>query len=170
MKYILPVVLLSLVAFSFKTYPILVVTSPVFTDSSFIPAKYTCDGEGINPPLVIDSLPDETVSIVVIVEDPDVIVTYDHWVVFNIKPGKMEDYRKTIAENSKPGQEGQNGSGDIGYKGSCPRKGIHHYHYKVYALNSMLDLNEGTTKALVEAGMRGHILAYGELIGLYKRK
>lgn len=140
------------------------VTSPAFKHLSYIPKKYTCDGENINPSLVINDIPKDTKSLLLIVEDPDAPVrTWTHWLVWNIPPAKK------IRENYIPGTEGMTDFRIQGYKGPCPPKSaLHHYHFKVYALDDLIDLNPRVTKHEVEKQIGTHILAFGELIGLYK--
>jgi Raf kinase inhibitor-like YbhB/YbcL family protein len=140
------------------------VLSPAFESYDLIPQKYSCDGEEINPPLQIEGLAPEVISLAIIVEDPDAMKgTFDHWVIWNIQP---QDH---IPENFSNGIQGKNGAGKTGYTGPCPPTGIHHYHFKVYALDKMLDLQEGSSKKELEHAMRKHIVAQGELIGLYTR-
>jgi Raf kinase inhibitor-like YbhB/YbcL family protein len=142
----------------------LVISSTAFSNNGMIPREYTCEGGGKNPPLSISGYPQTTKSLVVIVEDPDTDKgTFDHWVVWNIKPAE------SIGENSVPGTEGKNGEGKLGYKGPCPPTGKHRYFFKVYALDTMLNLEKGSTKKQVEDAMQGHILADGVLIGLYEK-
>lgn len=139
------------------------VSSPAFVHRNYIPVKYTCDGDNINPPLLIKNLPIATKSLVVIVDDPDAPVrTWSHWVVWNIPPVKK------IKENSVPGIEGISDFREHAYKGPCPPSGLHYYHFKVYALDALLDLNSSATKQDVEKKMAAHILGFGEIIGLYK--
>jgi len=143
----------------------LVITSPAFENNGFIPSKYTCDGEDVNPAISIDGLPEGTLSLVLIIDDPDAPMgTWDHWIVWNIPPTKI------IEENSVPGIEGLNDFRKHTYGGPCPPSGIHRYFFKVYALNTQLTLSSTSKKREVEKAMRGHILAQGELIGRYKRR
>jgi hypothetical protein len=143
----------------------LTVTSPAFKNRDSIPAKYTCDGAGINPPVQIGDIPAGTKSLVLIVEDPDAPgATFDHWVMWNIPPAA------TIQENSAPGIQGSNSTGKNNYKGPCPPSGAHRYFFKVYALDTMLDLPAGSGKKAVEKAIKEHVLASGELIGLYQKK
>ena len=140
------------------------ITSPAFENNTFIPKKYTCDGDNINPPLRIEALPDEAKSIVLIIDDPDApIGTWNHWIVWNIPP--MEE----IAENSVPGVEGMNDFQRHSYGGPCPPSGTHRYLFKVYALKEKLNLDTSSQKSHVEKAMEGKIVAKGELIGLYSR-
>lgn len=144
------------------------IKSSVFKNNQYIPAKYTCDGDNINPPLEFSNVPSQAKSLVLIVDDPDAPSgTWVHWVVFNIDP-KL----KKIFENSAPSTaiEGITSFGRIGYGGPCPPSGIHRYFFKLYALDTKLDLNKNANKNDVEAAMNGHVLATAELIGLYKRK
>ncbi len=142
----------------------LTIRSPVFENNKLIPAKYTCDGEDVNPPLAIDGAPDETKSMVLVVDDPDAPMgTWDHWIVWNIPPTKK------IEENTVPGTEGINDFRKHSYGGPCPPSGTHRYFFKVYALDAKLDLSSNSRKKYVEKAMQGHILAKGELVGLYRR-
>jgi Raf kinase inhibitor-like YbhB/YbcL family protein len=142
----------------------LTVSSPAFEDNTPIPAKYTCQGENINPPLSIENIPRESKSLVLIVDDPDAPGgNFDHWIVWNIVPSS------TIAENAIPGTEGKNDYAVNHYKGPCPPSGTHRYFFKCYALDTMLDIKPGSNKKDVENAMQQHILASGKIIGLYKK-
>jgi len=143
------------------------ITSSAFADGEAIPPKYTADGEDVNPPLTIAGIPEGAQSLALIMDDPDAPMgTWDHWIVFNIAPDTAE-----IAENSVPGGavQGRNGWGRSDYGGPAPPRGTHRYCFKLYALDTMLELPAGTNKARLEAAMRGHILAEAELVGLYSR-
>lgn len=143
-------------------------TSSAFQNNGIIPSKYTCDGENINPPLKIFGIPQNTQSLVLIVDDPDSPTgTWVHWTVFNIDPKIQE-----ISENSVPegAVEGITDFGSIGYGGPCPHSGAHRYFFKLYALDAKLDLLAGSSKKEIEKAMEGHILDKAELIGLYSRK
>lgn len=143
----------------------LIISSPVFENGGFIPAKYTCDGDDVNPPLDIKGLPTGTKSLVLIVDDPDAPMgTWDHWIVWNIL------VKDRIEENSVPGVEGVNSFGRHSYGGPCPPSGTHRYFFKVYALDTKLELNPNSKKKDVEKAMKGHVLAQGEIMGRYKRK
>jgi Raf kinase inhibitor-like YbhB/YbcL family protein len=142
---------------------ILTVTSPVFDNNDFIPAKYTCEGEDVNPTLVIGELPPNTESLALIMEDPDAAGGYIHWIMWNIPPVHR------IEENSVPGIQGRNSNNESKYIGPCPPEGTHHYHFKIYALDTKLDLNSTTDKKALVNAMRGHILALGDITGLYAR-
>jgi len=136
------------------------ITSTAFPHNGMIPIKYTCDGADVSPPLSIDSIPEKTNSLVLIVDDPDApMETWVHWVVWNI----ADDTRK-IPENTVPPGTKQK------YGGPCPPSGTHRYFFKLYALNDLLALKAGATKVQVEEAMSGHILGKAGLIGLYRRK
>ena len=139
--------------------------SPAFEHNQPIPKKYTCDGEDINPPLKIEEVPKEAKSLVLIVDDPDAPMgTFTHWLLWNIDPKISE-----IEENSKPGIEGINDFGKNSYGGPCPPSGTHHYHFKIYALDTLLDLPSSSKKSALEKTIEGHILDFSELIGLYQK-
>jgi len=141
------------------------VRSEAFEDGADIPSKYTCQGEDINPPLSIEDLPEGTVSLALIMDDPDAPVgTWDHWIVWNIRPNK------TIAEGSIPGTQGQNDFIQSKYGGPCPPTGMHRYFFKFFALDTFLELKEGSKREALEKVMEGHILGQAELMGKYKRK
>ncbi len=142
----------------------LTIKSPVFESNKLIPFKYTCDGEDVNPPLIIEGIPEGTKSLVLIVDDPDAPMgTWDHWVVWNIPPTDK------IEESTVPGVEGINDFRKHSYGGPCPPSGTHRYFFKVYALNTKLTLNPNSRKKDVEKAMKDHVLAKGELVGLYRR-
>ena len=143
----------------------LLVKSPAFENNKLIPVKYTCDGADVNPPLTIEGVPEETETLVLIVDDPDCPTgTFDHWIVWNISPTTYK-----IEENTVPGIEGMSTFRKHAYGGPCPPYGTHRYFFKVYALDTQLDLKPDSTKKDVEKAMEGHILAEGELVGLYRR-
>ena len=141
------------------------ITSPAFKNNSYMPSKYTCDGEDINPPLNIENIPVGTKSLALIVDDPDApMKTWVHWVVYDIPPSTS-----IINENTIPGTQGKNDSNPRNYGGPCPPSGTHRYYFKLYALDRVLGLGEGVDKKGIEKAMSGHIIADAELIGLYKR-
>lgn len=145
-------------------YRQLKVTSTAFESEEMIPSKYTCDGINISPPLDIEHIPEEAKCLVVIVDDPDAPNgTWIHWVVWNIP------VTHHIRENEIHGTEGVNDFEQHKYGGPCPPVGTHRYFYKVYALNALLDLSANTRKPQLEKAMSEHIIAFGELVGLYQR-
>ena len=138
--------------------------SPEFVDNKFIPSKFTCEGEDINPELIIDDIPRETQSLALIVDDPDAPMgTWIHWVIYGM-PVISE-----IGENSIPGKQGINDFGRKDYGGPCPPSGTHRYFFKLYALDKKLGLEEGIDKKALERAMDGHVLARAELVGLYQK-
>lgn len=140
------------------------ILSPEFQNNGLIPKKFTCQGEDVSPALVIQDVPREVKSLALIVDDPDASVgTWVHWVVFDIP------LINRIEEDSVPGKQGTNDSGEIKYGGPCPPSGTHRYFFKIYALDKILNLSEGITKKELEKAMEGHILGRAELIGLYKK-
>ncbi len=140
------------------------ITSPSFNNNDMMPAKFTYDGLDINPALEIENIPEETKSLALIVDDPDApMKTWVHWVVFDIP------LTNHIEEGSIPGRQGINDSGAKGYHGPCPPSGTHRYYFKIYALDKVLGLNDGISKAELEKTMQRSILSSAELIGLYNR-
>jgi Raf kinase inhibitor-like YbhB/YbcL family protein len=140
-------------------------SSPAFEADDIIPAKYTCDGEGINPPLKIHNIPDDAETLALIVEDPDASGgTFDHWLMWNIQPVDLID------ENTIPGISGNNSAGKTGYHPPCPPNGIHRYYFHVYALDSELDLTPQSSKENLKQAMESHILAEGTIMGRYERQ
>ena len=143
----------------------LYIKSSAFEANKLIPKRYSCDGYDINPPLSIEGVPKEAKSVALVMDDPDAPSgTFDHWVVWNI-PASTNN----IPENTVPGIEGLNGARQRGYMGPCPPGGTHRYFFKVYALDLTLDLTANSKKKDLEKAMQGHILAKGEIIGLYSR-
>jgi Raf kinase inhibitor-like YbhB/YbcL family protein len=147
----------------------MVVTSSAFEANGTIPAKYTCDGENINPPIRIAGAPTGTETLVLVMDDPDAPAgTFDHWLVWNI-PGSTEE----VPEGWKPEagvSEGVNGFGKVGYGGPCPPSGTHRYVLRVYALSRRLNLAASATKQQVETAASEHALDRGELIGVYSKR
>jgi len=149
------------------------VSSPAFQEGGMIPSKYTCDGQDMSPPLKWAGVPEATKSIALISDDPDAPVgTWVHWVMWNIPPNVHE-----LAENVHPEPELPDGSRQgitdfrrPGYGGPCPPSGVHRYYFKIYALDTMLDLPSSTKKADLLKATKGHILAEGQLLGKYKRR
>ena len=142
----------------------LTVKSPAFENNKLIPSKYTCDGEEVSPPLTVEGIPEKTKSLALIMEDPDAPAgLFIHWLVWNIPP------TNEIQENSVPGTEGLNTNKKNSYHGPCPPGGTHRYYFKVYALDTLLKLGAFSEKEVLENAMQNHILAQGELIGLYRR-
>jgi Raf kinase inhibitor-like YbhB/YbcL family protein len=143
------------------------IESPVFKSNKLIPSKYTCDGENVNPPLIISHVPENAKSLVLIVDDPDASRgTFVHWTVWNI-----DSHIKEIKENSRPQNavEGRTDFGRSGYGGPCPPSGTHRYFFKLFALNTTLDIGTSTEAADLEREIEDNILAKAQLVGLYRR-
>jgi Raf kinase inhibitor-like YbhB/YbcL family protein len=141
------------------------ISSPAFENNSDIPEKYSCKGTDVSPELVFEGVPSDAVSLVLIVDDPDAPVgTWVHWTVWNIDPSTT-----SIPENSVPAGsvEGTTDFNIPGYGGPCPPSGTHRYFFKLYALDTTLDLDSSARVPDIEAAMDGHILASAELIGLF---
>jgi len=139
-------------------------TSPAFTNNSPIPDKYTCKGEGISPPLNINSIPTGTQSLALVVHDPDAPSgNFAHWLVWNIS-----NTTTALKENTLPSgaTQGLNDFNQTGYGAPCPPNGTHRYIFKVYALNRQLSLDPGAHSYALMANLEGHVLAKAELIGL----
>ena len=144
------------------------ISSAAFENNSFIPSKYTCEGQGINPPLEFREVPEGTKSLVLIVDDPDApMKTWVHWTIWNIDAKTTQ-----VLQNSCPkgAVEGITSFGRTGYGGPCPTSGTHRYFFKLFALDKMLDLSPNSYARDIEGTIEGHIIRKAELIGLYKKK
>jgi Raf kinase inhibitor-like YbhB/YbcL family protein len=139
--------------------------SPAFSNGSRIPTRHTCDGEDISPALLLDVIPPGTVTLALVMDDPDAPRgTWDHWVAFDIVP-TIE-----IPEGVGPlGTSGGNSWDQLGYGGPCPPSGNHHYYFKVFAVDARLGLAEGTGKAALLQALEGHVIAEATLLGRYSR-
>lgn len=149
------------------------ITSSAFEDGGLIPAKYTCDGADVSPPLQWDAVPEGTRSIALICDDPDAPMgTWVHWVLFNLPSDAKELAQNIPTEETLPNgaKQGVNDFGRVGYGGPCPPGGTHRYFFKIYALDTELDLQAGADKRQLLKTMEGHILGQGQLIGKYKRQ
>jgi len=148
------------------------VTSTTFRDGGMIPRKCSHDAEEVSPALEWTGVPESTKTIALISDDPDAPMgTWVHWVLFNLPPTE-----KGLPEAVPPDMELKNGARQgrndyhrIGYGGPCPPSGTHRYFFKVYALDAVLDLPAGATKAELLKAMEGHILAQGQLMGKYQK-
>lgn len=150
-----------------KNMSTLQLSSSGFEQNATIPKKYTCQGEGVNPPLSISGIPEGTKTFALIMDDPDAPMgVWDHWVMWNIAPDTA-----SIAENSVPGSAvlGSNSSGKNEYQGPCPPSGTHRYRFSVYAVSDILSLKPGSTKAELLNALTGKILAQYTLVGLYQK-
>jgi len=143
------------------------ITSTAFEAGQTIPSKYTCDGDNVNPPLTILDVPEGTKSLALICDDPDAPAgTWVHWLVWNISPETG-----IIAENSVPqgATFGTTNFGKPGYGGPCPPSGEHRYFFKLYALDTTLDLDINSDVSALENAMQRHILETAEIMGVYSR-
>jgi len=153
----------------------LTITSPVFADGGNIPVEYTCHGQNISPALNWSGSPAGTASFALIMDDPD--AAYTHWVAYNL-PSDLNGLPEALPKDEElasGGLQGKIGSGGIGYPtgyfGPCPPKdSLHHYRFTLYALDTSLDLAAGASKDEVMQAMAGHILAQGQLVGVYQRQ
>jgi Raf kinase inhibitor-like YbhB/YbcL family protein len=144
------------------------ISSPAFQEGGTIAEKFSKNGQNVSPELRIEGAPAEAKSLALIVDDPDAPVgLFTHWLVWNIDPKTTE-----IAENGVPkgALQGTNDFPGRGYDGPQPPSGTHRYYFKIFALDRMLDLKSGAKRREVDAAIRGHVIAQGELIGRYSKK
>lgn len=139
----------------------------IFADGEHIPSEYTCDGADLAPELMISGVPESAKSLALIVDDPDAPMgTWVHWVLYNIPARTAVIDAKNLPSDTK---EGITDFGRIGWGGPCPPSGTHRYFFKLYALDKVVDLPQGATKAQLEQAIKGHVIEKEEIIGLYKR-
>ncbi|KTC91086.1 YbhB/YbcL family Raf kinase inhibitor-like protein [Fluoribacter dumoffii] len=143
------------------------IKSSAFKMNSMIPDQYTCNGVDQSPPLTWSNIPPNTQSLALVVDDPDAPDgTWTHWIVFNIPPTVKE---LGAGAPVPPGaSNAKNSWGGLGYRGPCPSLGAHSYHFKLYALDTILDLGDGTTRDIVLNAITGHVIGSAELVGLYQ--
>lgn len=148
----------------------LVVTSADFAGGARIPEKFACDA-GVSPELAWSEPPAGTRGIAIVVEDPDAPFGFVHWVVYGL-PADTRALPEGASSQALPGnaRAGKNGYGGDGYVGPCPPFGSHRYIFRVYTVDTTIDLPEGATKERLIAAMNGHVLAEGKLVGSYGRK
>lgn len=148
------------------------ITSGAFQNNASIPSKYTCDGNDVSPPLAWSGAPSGTKSFALIADDPDAPMgTWVHWVVWNI-PATATSLKEALDKNPSLADGTRQGLSDFkraGYGGPCPPSGTHRYMFKLYALDTVLDLDQSTTKVKLESAMKGHILGQATLMGTYRR-
>jgi Raf kinase inhibitor-like YbhB/YbcL family protein len=142
------------------------ITSPVFKDSQTFPIKYSGLGDDINPPLQITGVSAKAKSLVLIFDDIDAPGrTFDHWILFNIPPSVSKINAATTPVGAKLGR---NSAGEAAYMGPNPPPGKpHHYTFRLYALDRLLDLENGTGRNDIENAMKGHIVGKASLVGLF---
>lgn len=148
------------------------ITSTAFSEGNPINTKYTCDGENISPQLSWIDAPAGAKSFALICDDPDAPVgTWVHWVLYNLSATELPEAVARTEQVLNTAKQGINDFKKIGYGGPCPPKGnAHRYYFKLYALDSELNLASGATKEQLLAAMKGHILAEANLMGTYSRK
>ncbi|HET8632442.1 MAG TPA: YbhB/YbcL family Raf kinase inhibitor-like protein [Thermomicrobiales bacterium] len=148
-------------------------TSAAFANDQPIPVRYTCDGQGLSPPLAWDGQPPDVASYALVVDDPDARGDFTHWLLVDL-PGAAVSLPEGVPAGDRPpvgGVQGKNDFGKSGYGGPCPPAGAaHHYHFTLYALDATLGLAPGVAKPQVLAALNGHILAEAQLVGAYRRQ
>ncbi len=142
------------------------ISSPSFDHNMTIPERYTCQGENVSPPLIFEQIPKNALSLALIMDDPDAPQgTFDHWIVWNMLPTS-----KGLERGEKGLKTGINSYSVNEYKGPCPPPGKpHRYFFKLYALDTFLELPDSTTKKALEGAMQGHIIEQSEFIGIFER-
>jgi Raf kinase inhibitor-like YbhB/YbcL family protein len=149
------------------------ISSPAFDHGGKIPSRHTCDGENVSPPLLFSDVPGAAKTLTLIMDDPDVPKhvrkegIWDHWIVFNI-PADLRDIKE--GEEPPGGTPGLGTNGNEEYFGPCPPDREHRYFFKLYALDTELNLPQGASKKQVEDAMKGHVLEQAELMGRYERQ
>lgn len=141
------------------------IESPAFGEADLIPEKYTCEGENMNPPLLIAGVSENVKSMVLIVDDPDAPAgTFTHWILYNIPADTREIEEGNIPEGAL---EGKNDAGKIGYTGPCPPSGIHHYFFKVWGLDTILNVGSGASREEIEKLINEFAIEEGEIMARY---
>lgn len=141
---------------------------------SYFPPKYTCDGEDLSPPIEIYGVRDDARSLVIILEDPDApFGVFTHWMIWNI-PSETRKIpegipKEPVIETPIKAVQGKNDFGKFGYNGPCPPSGVHRYNFKLYVLDTTLNLSSSATKAQLENAIKGHVLQFSEFIASYGR-
>lgn len=156
-----------------ESYEVISVTSPVFRNSESIPVKYTCDGDDVSPPLIIENVPEEAVELALIMFDPDAPVgIFYHWLLYDI-PKDIHELPENVPkeEETEFGVQGRNDFGRIGYGGPCPPRGHgrHRYYFLVVALKEEIGLAPAVPASIVLENIKGKIAGYGVLMGTYSR-
>ena len=154
----------------------LTLKSSAFDENEDIPAKYTCIGDDVSPPLTWQGIPEKTQSLVLIVDDPDAPdpaapkMTWVHWILYNI-PAASDGLTEAIEDNALPKGtlQGRNDWNKLFYKGPCPPIGRHRYEHKLYALDTVLPDLHGPNKAMIEAAMQGHVIEQTNLTGRFTK-
>jgi Raf kinase inhibitor-like YbhB/YbcL family protein len=142
-------------------------SSSAFENGAMIPSRCTCDGDNRNPPLSINGIPEGTVTLALVVDDPDAPAgTFQHWLLWNIPPETTK-----IEEGTSPAGavQGTNNRGQAAYTGPCPPSGTHRYFFRLTALNTRLGLDSSATRKDLDLSLEGHVLGTAELMGRYSR-
>jgi len=149
------------------------IKSTVFEQGEIIPKKYSCDGENVSPPLNWSDIPKGTKSFALILDDPDAPAKiWVHWIIYNI-PADQRSLDEYIPDGERLANGALHGTNDyqkFGYRGPCPPGGTHRYSFKIYALDSMLNILPGLSKQKLLSAMKGHVIEQGKLIGRYARQ
>ena len=151
------------------------ISSSAFPHDGAIPAKYTCDGEDVSPPLAWSEVPAGTKSLALVIEDPDAPdpsapkMIWVHWVLYNI-PAACTDLAEGARALPAGTLEGLNDWQRSGYGGPCPPAGRHRYFHRLYALDAALPRLQRPTRPRLEAAMLRHVLAEAALVGTYQRR
>ena len=149
------------------------IKSTAFKNNEFIPARYTCQGQDASPKIIWDGVPENAVSLALIMDDPDAPgKTFSHWVIFNIpvKKGSLPEAVSVMPELPDGTRQGINDFGRFGYGGPCPPPGKpHHYNFSLHALDNRIELPVGTTRSNILDAIKGHIVAQAQLTGIYQR-
>lgn len=151
------------------------ISTSAFEDGGNIPSEFTCDGDDKSPEISITDVPSDAEVLTLIVDDPDAPGgVFDHWLIWNL-PSDITKIPEDIPNDGTVQSlgnavQGSNGFGDIGYRGPCPPRGPpHRYRFKLYALDSSLDLSPGSSKSEVETEMEGSVVSQDEIVGKYGR-
>lgn len=161
-----------------QTWSVMKLSSPNFTNGAQLPQQYTCDGKNINPAFSWEDAPKNTQSFALLVEDPDAPSAQNprpegpwvHWIVFNI-PATIKKLEENVSVSKLGAIQGMTDSKKAAFHGACPPKdsGPHRYFFKLFALDTKLDLKTGATKQQLLNAMQGHVLTTAELMGTYQR-
>jgi Raf kinase inhibitor-like YbhB/YbcL family protein len=149
------------------------ITSTAFREGQRIPARYTCDGENVSPPLNWEGAPDTAKAFALICDDPDAPRgTWVHWLIWNL-PATAQGLPQAVPadrELEDGSRQGTTDFGTVGYGGPCPPGGTHRYYFRLYALDAPLELPPGATRPQLDKALEGHVLARGQLMGRYSRQ
>jgi len=151
-------------------------SSPSFRNNQPMPAKHSCEGADASPALKWEGAPASTKSYALICDDPDAPGgTWVHWIIYGI-PASVTELPENIAKTESVdalgnAKQGMSSFGRVGYGGPCPPRGhgVHHYHFRLYALDTDLNLTGRASRHQLEAAMKGHVIARTELVGTYRR-